>query len=184
MTLYQLIQSDYKKHKKYGANLLTIFFLTQGFWAVFQYRIAHYAFVKIKLQPFRIVFFVFALLWQKWIEVSTGIAIPASTKIGHSFYIGHFGGIIINANVIIGDNCNISQGVTIGVSGIDDNRGVPILGNNVYLGANAVVAGKINIGNNVLIAACTLVTMDLNDFDVAIGVPAVVVSDKGSKGYI
>jgi serine O-acetyltransferase len=184
MTLFELIQSDYKKHQKYGAHFLAIVFLTQGFWAVFQYRIAHYIYVKIKWQPFRMVLFGVALLWQKSIEIITGISIPASVIIGHSFYMGHFGGIIINANVHIGDNCNVSQGVTIGVSGQDDKRGVPILGNNVYLGANAVVAGKISIGNNVLISACSLVTMNLNDNIVAMGVPAVVVSNKGSKGYI
>jgi serine O-acetyltransferase len=184
MTLFQLIQSDYKKHKKYGAHFLAIVLLTQGFWAVFQYRIAHYIYVKIKWQPFRIVFLGVTLLWQKLIEISTGISIPASVIIGHSFYMGHFGGIIINANVHIGDNCNVSQGVTIGVSGQDDKRGVPILGNNVYLGANAVVAGKVIIGNDVLISACSLVTMNLNDNSVAMGVPAVVVSNKGSKGYI
>lgn len=184
MTLIKLIQSDLSKHQKYGANLFVILFLTQGFWAVFQYRCAHYIYKKIKWQPFRMGLLSITLLWQKVIEIVTGISIPASAKIGHSFYIGHFGGIIINADSIIGDNCNVSQGVTVGVSGQEAKKGIPILGNNVYLGANAVVAGKVIIGNNVLISACSLVIMNLNDNSVAMGVPAVVVSNKGSKGYI
>ena len=184
MNVFQLINSDYKKFKKYGGHFFSIIFFTQGFWAIFQYRIAHFGHLKIKLQPFRILFRVLTLLWQKGIEISTGISIPASVIIGHSFYIGHFGGVIINANAIIGDNCNISQGVTIGVSGQGNNRGVPIIGNEVYIGANSVVAGKITIGNNVLIGACSLVNTSFLDDSVAIGVPAVIVSQNGSKGYI
>jgi serine O-acetyltransferase len=125
-----------------------------------------------------------ASFWQKAIEIVTGISIPPSVKIGHSFYIGHFGSIIINSNAIIGANCNISQGVTIGVSGQGDKRGVPIIGNEVYIGANSVIAGKISIGNNVLIGACSMVNKSLLDNSVAIGVPALVISQKGSKGYI
>ena len=123
-------------------------------------------------------------LWQKINEVLTGISIPASSEIGHSFYIGHFGGITLNSKAIIGSNCNISQGVTIGVSGKDENRGVPIIGNNVYIGANAVICGKIKVGDNTLIGACSLVNRDLPDNAVAVGVPAQIISFKGSNGYI
>ena len=82
------------------------------------------------------------------------------------------------------DNCNISQGVTIGVSGLGEKRGVPIIGNNVYIAANAVCAGKIVIEDNVLIGACSLVNKDVAKNSTVVGVPAIVVSDKGSKGYI
>ncbi len=184
MNTFQLIHSDYKKYKKYGSNFFVILFLTQGFWAQFQYRIAHFFHENIKWQPFRIVFMTWMYFWQKAIEITTGISIPASVKIGHSFYIAHFGGIILNSNTIIGDNCNISQGTTIGVSGLGENRGVPIIGNNVYIGANAVIAGKIIICDNVLIGACSLVNTDLKENAVALGVPAIVVSEKSSKGYI
>jgi serine O-acetyltransferase len=124
------------------------------------------------------------LFWQKIIEITTGISIPASVQIGHSFYIGHFGGIILNGKAVIGDNCNISQGTTIGVSGVANSRGVPVIGDYVYIGANAIVAGKITIGNNVLIGACSLVTTDVAAYSVMQGVPALFISDKGSEGYI
>ncbi len=184
MTLFQLIQSDYKKHQKYGGHFFGIVFFTQGFWAVLQYRVAHFIYAKMSRQPFRFVFLLLALLWQKVIEITTGISIPASARIGHSFYIGHFGGIVINAHSVIGNNCNVSQGVTIGVSGIAENRGVPVIGNEVYIGANVVIAGKIIIGNGVLIGACSLVNSSLADYVVVLGVPAVVISNNGSKGYI
>jgi serine O-acetyltransferase len=184
MTLFQLIQSDYKKHQKYGGHFFVIIFFTQGFWAIFQYRIASYIYTNFRIPLLRQLLLFVCLIGQKIIEISTGISIPASAKIGHSFYIGHFGGIIINSEAIIGTNCNISQGVTIGVSGLGENRGIPIIGNEVYIGANSVVAGKIVIGNNVLIGACSMVNRSLSDSDVALGVPAIVVSQNGSKGYI
>jgi serine O-acetyltransferase len=179
-----MIVSDYKKYKKYGGNFLTIVFLTQGFWAVFQYRVANLAYRKIKIPIVRQLVLFLCLLWKKNIEILTGISIPASATIGHSFYIGHFGGVILNSKSVIGNNCNISQGVTIGVSGIDEKRGVPTIGNDVYIGANVVVAGKITIGDNVLIGACSLVNTDVEANYVMLGVPAVKISEKGSKGYI
>jgi serine O-acetyltransferase len=184
MTLFQLIQSDYKKHQQYGGHFFVIFFFTQGFWALFQYRIANYIYTNVRIPLLRQLLLFVCLIGQKIVEISTGISIPASAKIGPSFYIGHFGGIIIHPEAIIGTNCNLSQGVTIGVSGLGEKRGVPVIGDNVYIGANAVVAGKISIGNHVLIGACSMVNRSLSDSVVALGVPAVIVSQNGSKGYI
>ena len=127
---------------------------------------------------------VLALMWQKWIEITTGISIPYSVNIGESFYIGHFGNIIINSNAIIGDNCNISQGVTIGINGKGDNRGVPIIGDNVYIGANAVLAGKIKVGDNVVVGANSFLIHNVEDNTTVLGVPAKKVSDSSSSGYI
>lgn len=184
MTFSALIASDYKKYKKYGGNFITIVFFTQGFWALFQYRIAHSIFSTVTIPLLRQLLLFVCLLWQKVIEITTGISIPASVRIGHSFYIGHFGGIILNSNAVIGNNCNISQGVTIGVSGIGERRGVPLIGNNVYIGANSIVVGKVIIEDNVLVGACSLVTSDVKADSVVLGVPAIVVSDKSSEGYI
>lgn len=184
MTVFQLIHSDYKKYKKYGGHFFSILFFTQGFWAIFQYRIAHAIYVTIRIPVLRQLLLLWCLFWQKFIEIITGISIPASAVIGHSFYIGHFGGIILNGNSIIGNNCNISQGVTIGVSGLENKRGVPIIGDEVYIGANSIIAGRITIGNNVLIGACSLVTTDVESNSVMLGVPAKMISDKGTEGYI
>lgn len=179
-----MILSDYKKYKKYGGRFLTVVFFTQGFWAIFQYRIANAVHRKVHVPVLRQLLLFICLLWQKGIEMLTGISLPASATIGHSFYIGHFGGIILNSKTIIGNNCNISQGVTIGVSGTGEKRGVPVIGDNVYVGANAVVAGKITVGDNAVIGACSLVTTHVNANSVVVGVPATEVSLKGSEGYI
>ena len=78
----------------------------------------------------------------------------------------------------------MSQGVTIGVSGREASRGVPVIGDNVYIGANAVVAGKITIGNNCVIAANSLVVNTFEDGVTLLGVPAKKVNNNSSKGYI
>ena len=179
-----MLLSDYKKYKKYGGNFISIVFFTQGFWVIFQYRTANFVYRKISIPGLRHLLLFVCLIWQKMLEILTGISIPASVQIGHSFYIGHFGGIILNANSKIGDNCNISQGVTIGVSGTGEKRGVPVIGSNVYIAPNSVVAGKIIVGDDVVIGACSLVNKDVESGSVMLGNPAVMISNKGSKGYI
>lgn len=183
MNCWNLIASDYKKYKKYGGHFISIVFFTQGFWAIFQYRIAH-AVYKMKIPILKNILHFICLLWQKVVEITTGISMPASVQIGPSFYIGHFGGIIINAKTVIGADCNVSQGVTIGVSGQGVRRGVPKIGNRVYIGANSVLAGSIVVGDNVLIGACSLVNTDVNSNAIMLGVPAIQITDKGSEGYI
>ena len=184
MTVFKLIISDYKKFKRYGGHFVSIVFFTQGFWAIFQYRMASMVYTNVKIPILRSILLFGCLCWQKAIEIFTGISIPASVKVGHSFYIGHFGGIFFNAKTIIGNNCNISQGVTIGVSGLGNKRGVPEIGDNVYIAANVVVAGKIKVGDNVLLGANSLVNSNVVDNSIMLGVPAIMISDKSSKGYI
>ena len=180
-----LFLTDLRKYKEYsGKSTLVLFFTTQGLWAIFVYRISN-SIYKSKLPSIiKKPLLLLSIIFQKWIEIIAGISIPYSCIIGQSFYIGHFGGIIINANAKIGNNCNISQGVTIGVSGRGDKRGVPVLGDNIYVGANAVLAGKIIIGSNCAIAANSLVVESLSDSSTVIGVPAKVINQIGSKGYI
>lgn len=75
MKFFQLVISDYKKHKKYGGNFFTILFFTQGFWAVFQYRLAH-SIYNLKLPVLKQILNFICLVWQKIIEMTTGISIP------------------------------------------------------------------------------------------------------------
>ena len=84
----------------------------------------------------------------------------------------------------IGRNCNINHGVTIGTTYGGKFPGTPVIGDNVYLGPGSKVIGGITIGNNVAIGANAVVTAPVPDNAVAVGVPARVVSDKGSVDYI
>ena len=182
--MIRYLVSDFNKYKTYGGNFISIIFFTQGFWAIFQYRAANHIYISKLPSLLRKILLFFCLIWQKIIEITTGISIPASVKIGKSFYIGHFGSIIFNANSVIGDNCNISQGVTLGVSGQGGKRGAPRLGNNIYVGANAVIAGQIQIGSNVIIAANSLVNTSIPNNSIVMGVPAKVVKKVEKNNYI
>ena len=113
-----------------------------------------------------------------------GISIPYDTTIGSGFYIGHFGGIVVNNKSIIGKNCNISHGVTLGQANRGRNKGAPTLGDNIYIGPGAKIIGAVTIGNNVAIGANCVVTKSVPDNSVVVGIPAKVISQNGSQGYI
>lgn len=117
-------------------------------------------------------------------SVKYGISIPYKTRIGSGFYIGHFSGIFVNERAIIGMNCNISQGVTIGQVNRGQRQGWPTIGDNVYIGPGAKIIGQIHIGDNVAIGANCVVTSDIPDSAVVVGIPGKVISYKGSDGYI
>jgi serine O-acetyltransferase len=105
--------------------------------------------------------------------------------IGKGFYIGHFGTIIVNENVKIGEYCNISSGVVIGASRRGEQAGTPILGNRVWIGVNSVIVGKIVIGSDVLIAPGAYVNFDVPDHSIVIGNPGrIIVSENATQGYI
>lgn len=176
---------DLRKYKKYsGRSSLYLILTQQGLWAIIVYRINNKIYNSKTPKFFKKIFLMFGVVFQKFIEIITGVSIPYSAQIGKELYIGHFGGIIINSKAIIGNNCNISQGVTIGVSGRGANRGTPSIGNNVYIGTNAVIVSNITIGDNVVIGANSLVTESVEPNTTVVGVPAKKVSDNSSENYI
>ena len=106
--------------------------------------------------------------------------IPSSTKIGYGFYIGHPSSVIINHTAIIGNNCNVSQFITIGA-----NEGeAAVIGDNVYIAPSVCIVENVCIGNNVTIGAGAIVVKDIPDDSVAIGNPARVVSRDRPGRYI
>lgn len=122
------------------------------------------------------------LLHKKMLKYS--IQIPAGMIIGKGFYIGHWGNIVINSKVKIGENCNISQGVTIGIANCGKNPGVPTIGDRVYIGPGAKIFGNVTIGNDVAIGANAVVTHDIPNGTSVGGVPAKIISNNGSFNYI
>jgi serine O-acetyltransferase len=106
-------------------------------------------------------------------------------KIGKGFFIGHFGTIVVSEEAIIGNNCNIAHGVTIGNTRRGDKAGAPIIGDEVWIGANAIIVGKIIIGNNVLIAPGAFVNFDVPNNSIVIGNPGTIkYSEKATESYI
>lgn len=121
---------------------------------------------------------------HKLTQVRLGIQIPHVTQIGGGLFMGHYGGIVISNEAKIGENCNIAQGVTIGRINKGPRKGAPKIGNKVWIGPNAVLAGNITIGDNVLIAPLSFVNMDVPANCIVIGNPAQIIEGKTSDDYI
>jgi serine O-acetyltransferase len=128
--------------------------------------------------------FYFYYLWLRRIKYRYGFDISYRTKIGKGLYIGHFGGIVIHGDTIIGENCTLSQGITIGILNRGSKVGIPTIGDRVFLGPSAVILGAISIGNDVLIGANAVVSFDVPDNSVVAAPPSQIISSKGSEGYI
>jgi serine O-acetyltransferase len=183
---WSLYKQDMARYKSYRTNKpLFMFLLTeQGLWALLQYRIASAMYRSHLPHLIKAPLLALAIVWLKFIEMATGISIPCQATIGPGLYIGHFGNIFVSEDAVIGHTCNISQGVTIGVSGRGQRRGVPRIGNRVYIAANAVIVGKITIGDDAVIAANSLVTTDVTAHTTVMGVPAQLKSTHGSEAYL
>lgn len=175
---------DVGRYAEYGGRPLVQLLSQQGLWALFQYRAASALHRSALPRWIKRPLLVAAVVWQKGVEIVTGISLPYSATLGPGLYIGHFGPIVVNGGAVMGERCNLSQGVTIGVSGRGERRGVPVIGSRVYIGANAVVAGRIRVGDDAVVGANSLVTTDVPPHTTVVGVPARVVSDAGSAEYL
>ena len=114
-----------------------------------------------------------------------GYQIPSVTQIGEGFFIGHHGTIVINPKAKIGKNCNIAHNVTIGQANRGRLKGVPTIGDNVWMGTGCVIVGNINIESNVLIAPNSYVNVDVPANSIVIGNPCKIISrENPCEGYI
>jgi len=161
-----------------------VFFFTQGFWALLNYRVARYIYVNLKVPILRQFLLVFMYLWRKLIEITTNIYLPWTADIGAGLHIAHFGFLIIHPQTIIGENCSLSQGVTIGIKHGGNYSGVPKIGNRVYLAPNSVIIGGIDVGDDAVIGAGAIVTKPVPPRAIVVGNPAKIISYKGSFDYI
>lgn len=124
----------------------------------------------------------------KFILIQTGfrygIEISESAQIGEGLYIGHFGTIVVNGQAVIGKNCNLSHGVTIGQLNRGERAGCPTIGDNVFIGPGAKIIGKIHVGDRAAVGPNSVVVQDVPDDGVVGGIPAKLLSSDGSDGYI
>lgn len=114
-----------------------------------------------------------------------GIEIAYSSNIGKGLYLGHPYNITINPAAVIGENCNIHKGVTIGQENRGPRKGAPTIGNSVWIGINAAVVGNITIGDDVLIAPNSFVNRDVPSHSVVFGNPCIIKEkNDATEGYV
>lgn len=153
-------------------NILEVVFY-QGVWAIYLHRIAHFLY-KLNI-PF------FPRFISQISRFLTGIEIHPGATIGKGFFVDHGAGVVIGETAIIGDNVTMYQGVTLGGTGKEKGKRHPTIGNNVTIGAEAIVLGNINIGDNSRIGAGALVTKSVCPNCTVVGNPARVVARDGVK---
>lgn len=133
-------------------------------------------------------FFPLKLIYKflfKHFKAKNHIELFYKTQIGPGLYIGHPYEIMINRDAVIGKNVNIHKGVTIGQENRGKRKGVPVIGDNVWIGVNSTVVGKITIGNDVLIAPNSFVNCDVPDHSIVIGNPCIIKhKENATKDYI
>jgi serine O-acetyltransferase len=183
--MFDNFKADVDRHVAYtGQSRLRLMLLTQGLWAMAEYRFSHWVLTRVRVPVIRQLLRLFGLIWHKIAQITTGIDLPDSAEIGKGLYIGHFGGIIVGGGAKMGEKCNLAHGVTIGYAGRGEKWGSPTIGNRVQINTGAVVIGRITVGDEVVVGANAVVTKDVPDSAVVVGVPAKVISYDGSSDFI
>lgn len=151
----------------------------QGLWAMVVYRFGRWRY-GIRPRWLRLPFSFLYKFLKPIAEVITGIEIPSEVTVGKRFRIDHFGGIVISGDAVFGDDCVIRNGVTVGLRHTGQ-RGAPVIGNRVDIGAGAKILGAIRIGDDVAIGANAVVLKDVPANSIAVGVPARILPRNKTK---
>lgn len=161
-------------------NNIRLYLTTIGFRYTFWMRLCCYLRTRKYLFPI----YCLSKLLLTHLSYKSGIRIDCDTRIDKGLYIGHWGCIGVNSKSILGKNVNISQMTGISQANRGKNEGTPIIGDNVYIGPGARIIGTVHIGNNVCIGANAVVTHDVPDNAVVGGVSAKIISMDGAEGYV
>lgn len=172
-----LMRADYQRISViYGGEkyiLLKILLYTH-LNLIFFFRTASY--LRNKRNIFaRIIYNVIKFIYYRK-QLITGIQLPIGTEVGGGLHFIHFSDIVIAASSIIGENCTILNGVTLGHSFSARKDGTPTLGDNVVVFTGAKLLGAIHIGNRAVIAANAVVTKDVPENCIVAGNPARIIS--------
>jgi serine O-acetyltransferase len=156
-----------------ATNYLEVLLTYSGLHAIIFYRIAH------ALLGSGVPFF------PRWISqlgrFFTGIEIHPGATIGDRFFIDHGMGVVIGETTVIGDDVLLYQGVTLGGTGLQKGKRHPTLGSNIVVGTGAKVLGNITIGDNSYIGANAVVIKDVPPNSTVVGVPGRVTKQDGKK---
>lgn len=177
--IFRYILSDYTRYYGNGGGNKVSYFKAI-FKALTRRNLCYTYSFWFRLASFKNPFYYLARVKHYTFSRKWGIQIPAGTRIGYGFYIGHGVGIVINGGTVIGNNCNVSQFLSIGT-----NKNTPAtIGDNVYIGPNVCIVEDVKIGNNVTIGAGSVVTKDLPENAIAAGVPAKVINLNSNAQFI
>lgn len=151
--------------------------LSLGFWALQAYRFGHLRY-RFQSKLVRYPLGILHIVLSKVAEMLCGVTIGVSAKIGRRLVIEHSGAIVVHGHAVLGDDCIIRQGVTIGNRYMDKPLDAPLIGHRVNIGAGAKILGAVHIGDDAEIGANAVVLKDVPAGAVAVGVPARIILRK------
>lgn len=122
-----------------------------------------------------------ARISSQFTRFMTGVEIHPAAVIGRRFFIDHAMGVIIGETTIIGDDCTLYQGVTLGGTGKETGKRHPTLGNNVLVGVGAAVLGNVTIGDNSKVGGGAVVVKDIPENCTVVGIPGHIVIRDGER---
>ena len=169
-------------------------FFPQQRWRL-QIKLRKLEYLAYKMQKGKINRLLLMIMLKRYEAFCTklGCELPIGV-FGPGLCINHSQNVIVNGYAKVGSNCRINAGVNIGSFGrykatlqnannVEENN-APVIGDNVYIGPGAKIFGKIRIGNNVAIGANAVVLKDVPDNATVVGVPGRILPDKGSFDMI
>lgn len=154
-------------------SVIEVILLYPGFHILVYHKIAHWLYQRGH-------FFLARWISQRG-RHKTGIEIHPGATIGRGLFIDHGSGVVIGETTIIGDDCTLYQGVTLGGTGKETGKRHPTLGNGVMVGSGAKVLGPFTVGDNSKIASNAVVLTEIPPNSTAVGVPARVVRQNGIR---
>lgn len=182
--LWQTLRADVYRYRGNAdaRAFVTSYLRDPGFRFTYYLRkVTHYSRKKKSVAIFS---YIYNRILLNHYRFRYGFDISPTTSIGPGLYIGHFGGVVISPYAVLGSNINIAQGVTIGAISRGPRTGAPTLEDRVWVGANAIIVGKITVGREALIAPGAYVNFDVPANSVVLGNPGKIVSTSGSRGYV
>ncbi len=171
MGLLQSIRSDIQAAKERdpaATSTLEVIFTYPGFHARQLHRLAHTLHSAGLRLPARLISHLGRAL--------TGIEIHPCAQIGEKFFIDHGMGVVIGETTVIGNNCHLYQGVTLGGTSTKRAKRHPTLGDGVVVGAGAKIIGAVNIGDGAKIGAGSVVVTNVPPNATVVGVPGHIVA--------
>jgi len=169
MRIFEDVRSVFARDPA-ARNVFEILTCYSGVQAVILYRLTHFLW-RYKLRW--LARFISTL--ARWI---TGIEIHPGAVIGRRFFIDHGMGVVIGETAIIGDDCMLYHGVTLGGTTWDKVKRHPTLKNGVVIGAGAKILGPITLGNNVRVGSNSVVVRSIDDNETVVGIPGRIVRQK------
>jgi serine O-acetyltransferase len=168
-SLWQIVVEDYVAHGREASR--------PGFQALLVYR---FGVARMRVKPLLLrapLSILYRTLFRS-VRNFYGIELPYTAKVGRRVVFEHQHGIVVHGATVIGDDCIIRHGVTLGIRSLDRLADAPVLGKRVNVGAGAKIIGRVHIGDGAAVGANAVVLEDVPAGRLAVGVPAHLVEER------